>query len=149
MAYWLCITNEVNWKVIREKNIWGVPERNKNTIAKVKPGDKLVIYLKQEKIDNEIKPSRVVGIYEVISVPFRDSTKIFSSKGVRNSGETFPWRVRIKPIKIFDKPIEFKHLIPKLKFIKNKKRWSLYFRGKAMKNIPEEDFKLILGGEKS
>jgi predicted RNA-binding protein len=39
MNYWLCITNEENWKVIREKNIWGVPERHKNTIAKVKFGD--------------------------------------------------------------------------------------------------------------
>ena len=145
MAYWLCITNEANWKVIREKNVWGVPKSHKNTIAKVKPGDKLVIYLKQEKVGDEVKPSRIVGIYEVVSMPFKDSTRIFSSKGVKSSGEMFPWRVKIKPVKIFDKPIEFKHLIPKLKFIRNKSRWGLYFRGKAMKNISEEDFKLILG----
>ncbi len=147
MAYWLCITNEVNWKVIREKNIWGVPERHKNTIAKVKPGDKLVIYLKQEKIDNEVKESRIVAVYEVISEPFKDSTRIFSSKGMRNSGETFPWRVKIKPIKIFDKPIEFKSLIPKLRFITNKKKWTGHLMGKAMREIPEEDFRLILEGQ--
>jgi len=144
MAYWLCITNEVNWKVIREKNIWGVPERHKNTIAKAKPGDKLVIYLKQEKIDNEVKESRIVAVYEVISEPFKDSTRIFSSKGMRNSGETFPWRVKIKPIKIFDKPIEFKSLIPKLRFITNKKKWTGHLMGKAMREIPEEDFRLII-----
>ncbi len=142
MAYWLCITNEANWKVIKEKNIWGVPERHKNTIAKVKPGDKLVIYLKQEKINDEVKPSRIVGIYEVVSEPFKDSTRIFSSKGMRTN-ETFPWRVKIKPVKIFDKPIEFKPLIPKLKFITNKRRWSGHLMGKAMREIPEEDFKLI------
>ena len=147
MAYWLCITNEVNWKVIREKNIWGVPERHKNTIAKAKPGDKLVIYLKQEKIDNEVKESRIVAVYEVISEPFKDSTRIFSSKGMRNSGETFPWRVKIKPIKIFDKPIEFKSLIPKLRFITNKKKWTGHLMGKAMREIPEEDFRLILEGQ--
>lgn len=50
MPYWLCITDEENWKVIREENVWGVPERHRNTIAKVKPGDKLLIYLKQENV---------------------------------------------------------------------------------------------------
>ena len=144
MAYWLCITNETNWKIIKEKNIWGVPERHKNTIAKVKPGDELVIYLKQEKINNEIKESRIVAIYEVVSEPFKDSTRIFSSKGMKSSGETFPWRIKIKPIKIFDKPIGFKPLIPKLKFITNKKKWSGHLMGKAMREISEDDFELVL-----
>jgi predicted RNA-binding protein len=45
MAYWLCITNEVNWNVIKSVNIWGVPDRHKNTIAKVKPGDKLLRFI--------------------------------------------------------------------------------------------------------
>jgi len=143
MRYWLCITTEDNWKVIKEKNVWGVPERHKNTIAKVKPGDKLLIYLKQENINGEIKPSRIVGVFEVVSEPFKDSTRIFRSKGIRNSGETFPWRVKIKPIKIFDKPIEFKPLIPKLKFITNKEKWWSYLR-KAIREIPKEDFKVII-----
>ena len=30
MTHWLCITTEENWKVIKEKNIWGVAERHKN-----------------------------------------------------------------------------------------------------------------------
>ncbi|ADC64353.1 protein of unknown function DUF55 [Ferroglobus placidus DSM 10642] len=142
MAYWLCITTEENWKVIREKNVWGVPERHRNTIAKVKPGDKLLIYLKQEKIGDEIKEPRIVAVYEVVSEPFRDSTKIFKTpKGM--GSETFPLRIKIKPIKIFDKPIEFKPLIPKLKFITNKKKWSGHLMGKAMREIPEDDFRLI------
>jgi predicted RNA-binding protein len=144
MAYWLCITNEANWKIIKSKNIWGVSDRHKNTIAKVKPGDKLVIYVKQENVKGEVKPSRIVAVYEVVSEPFRDSTRIFSSKGVRSSGETFPWRVKIKPIKIFDRFVEFKPLIPKLKFITNKKKWPLYLMGKAMRSIPREDFELII-----
>ena len=143
MTYWLCITNNANWKVIREKNIWGVSERHKNTIAKVKPGDKLAIYLKQEKIGNEIKESRIVAIYEVTSNPFKESTKIFSSKGVKNS-EIFPWRIKIRPIKIFDTPIKFKPLIPKLEFITNKRKWSGHLMGKAMREIPENDFKKII-----
>lgn len=37
MRFWLCITNRANWKVIRDKNVWGVPRKHRNTIAKVKP----------------------------------------------------------------------------------------------------------------
>lgn len=143
MAYWLCITTEENWKVIKEKNIWGVPERHKNTISKVKPGDKLLIYIKQEKVNNELKDSKIVAVYEVISEVFRDSSRIFKApKGMGN--ETFPLRIKLKPIKIFEKPIEFKPLIPKLKFITNKKKWSGHLMGKAMREISEEDFRLII-----
>lgn len=143
MAYWLCITNEDNWKVIREKKVWGVPERHKNTVAKVKPGDKLLIYVKQENVNGEVKPSRIVGVYEAASEVYRDSTRIFKTpQGMGN--ETFPLRIKLKPVKIFDKPVEFKPLIPKLKFITNKKKWSGHLMGKAMREIPEEDFLLIV-----
>jgi len=141
MTYWLCIANEENWKVIKKRNVWGVPERYKNTIARVKPGDKLLVYLKQEKVGD--KPSRIVAVYESISDAFKDSTRIFSSKGLR-SDEVFPWRVKIKPVKIFGKPVEFKPLIPKLKFITNKRKWSGHLMGKAMREIPEEDYNLII-----
>jgi len=145
MAYWLCITNDENWEVIKKRNIWGVSERHKNTIGKVKKGDKLLIYVKQGKVNDEVKPSRIVGAYEVVSNVFRDSTRIFSSKGfIKN--EVFPYRVRIKPIKIFDKPIEFKPLIPKLTFITNKKKWSGHLMGKAMRTIPKDDYDLIMKG---
>jgi len=139
MAYWLCITNEENWKVIKQKKVWGVPERHKNTIAKVKPG----VYLKQEKVGDETRPSRIVAVYEAASEVFRDSSKIFKSpKGMGN--ETFPLRIKLKPVKIFDKPVEFKPLIPKLKFITNKRKWSGHLMGKAMREIPEKDYKLIM-----
>jgi len=36
MTYWLGITNEENWNVVKLKNVWGVAEMLRNTIAKVK-----------------------------------------------------------------------------------------------------------------
>jgi len=129
----------------REKNIWGVPEGHKNTIMRVKLGDKVLIYLKQRRSKDKIVEPRIVAVYEVVSEPFKDSTRIFSSKGMRSSGETFPWRVKIKPVKIFENPVEFKQLIPKLKFITNKKKWTGHLMGKAMREIPKEDFRLIVG----
>ncbi|WP_054839465.1 EVE domain-containing protein [Thermococcus sp. JCM 11816] len=139
MTYWLCITNRANWKVIKEKNVWGgVPRRHRNTIAKVKPGDKLVIYLKQERENKEVLEPKIVGIFEVVGEPYEDSSRIFKAH-VPN--ETYPLRVRIKPVKLGE--LDFKPLIPKLKFITNKKKWSGHLMGKAMREIPEEDYKLI------
>jgi len=143
MAYWLCITTKENWKVIKEKNLWGVPERHKNTISKVKPGDKLLIYLKQERDKDKTVEPRIVAVYEVISEVFRDSSRVFKSPpGMGN--ETFPLRIKLKPIKIFPTSLDFKSLIPKLKFIKNKEKWMGHLMGKAMREIPEEDYQLII-----
>jgi len=141
--YWLCVTNEENWKVVRRKNLWGVPERHRNAISKVKKGDKLLFYIKQGKGKDAIKEPVVAGIFEADSEFFRDNSKIFKvPKGMRD--EIFPFRIRLKPIKIFEKPLKFKPLIPELKFITNKQRWSGHLMGKAMINIPEDDFKLVL-----
>ncbi len=143
MNYWLCITTEDNWKVIKEKNVWEVPERHKNTIAKVKPKDKLLIYLKQERKKDKIVEPRIVAVYEVASEVYRDSKKIFKSPP-NMTNETFPLRIKIKPVKIFKKPVDFKSLIPELKFIKNKQKWTGHLMGKAMRQIPKEDYELIM-----
>ena len=45
-------------------------------------------------------------------------------------------------MKLTEKIINFKELVPKLAFIKNKKRWSYSVRT-AMRTIPEKDYKLI------
>jgi predicted RNA-binding protein len=106
------------------------------------------MYLKQEKIGDEIKESRIAGIYQAASAFYTDDKRIFKfPKGMVN--ETFPLRIKLQQVNIFKQPLEFKPLIPKLKFITNKQRWSGHLRGKAMTTIPEEDYKLIRNkGEK-
>ena len=146
MTYWLCITTEENRKVIKEKNIWGVQEKHRNTISKVKPGDKCLIYVMSTVKDDELIPPRIMGIYEVTSEVFKDSSRIFKPPK-RDKNETFPLRIKLKPVRIFEKPVDFKSLIPKLKFITNKKKWTGHIQGKAMREIPEEDFKLITSSE--
>ncbi len=134
MLYWLCITNRENWEIIKKHNIWGVSERHKNTIMRVKKGDKLIFYIKQKIYGKKKHPSVIAGIYEAISEPYRDETEIFE-------GGTYPWRVKIKPVRLGE--VNFKDLIPKLSFIKNKKRWSGHLMGRAMIKIPEEDYHII------
>ena len=102
-----------------------------------------LIYVISTKKDDEVIPPRIMGVYEVASEVFKDSSRIFKPPA-RNKNETFPLRIKLKPVKIFEKPIDFKSLIPKLKFITNKKRWTGHIQGKAMREIPEEDYNLIL-----
>jgi len=139
MAYWLCVTTEVNWSVVKERNVWGVAERFKGAIQRVKPGDKLVFYVMQTRKNKDVIPSRITGIFEAISEPYKESTKLFKPYG---SEQTFPYRVKLKPIKIFEKPITFKNLVLKLSFIKNKQYWSGALR-RAMVEISEKDYKTI------
>lgn len=143
MAYWLCVTSEDNWNVIKDRLVWGVSEKFRKTIRRVKPGDKFVFYVVQTKKGNEIIPSRVVGVFEAVSEAYKESSKVFKSRIVGGKA-IYPYRVKLKPIKIFDKPIEFKQLIPKLSFIMNKDKWTGYVR-LPMREIPEEDFQLITG----
>lgn len=142
MTFWLCVTNEENWDVIREKNIWGVPERHRNTIAMVKPGDKCLIYVMSSRKEKQTIPPRVVAAYQVASEMFKDNKKIFSSPSRRN--EVYPLRVKLEPLKIFEKPVDFRQLIPDLRFIRNKRKWAGHIQGRAMREIPEEDFQLIV-----
>ena len=140
MRYWLCITNDENWQVVREKRIWGVSRRHRKQISEVKPGDVLVFYVKQ-KLGRGAYPLLIAGIFTADSEVFEDDSEIFAPTA---PGERFPYRVRLKEKLILEKPIEFKPLIPRLRFITNKQKWSGHLMGKAMREIPEEDYKEIL-----
>lgn len=130
--YWLCVTNETNWSIVREKKIWGIPKRYKWLIGRVGQGDFLVFY---------VSPKRITGIFKATSQPFQDEEKIFNSEGFDR--EVFPHRVRLEPVIIAKEAIPFDSLVPKLQFILSKKNWQGYLR-RAMIAIPKEDYYLIL-----
>lgn len=140
MGFWLCVTTWDNWLVVKEKLVWGVSERFRNAMAQVKPGDELLMYVMQHRKGEELVPSKVMGAFKVVSEPFKDSTKVFKSyKG----SETYPYRVKLEPLVVGEKGVEFKPLVPKLSFVKNKRFWSGSLR-RAMVKLPERDYKLLL-----
>jgi len=98
VKFWLCITGEENWNVIKRENVWGVQEKHCNTIAKVKPGDKCLIYVMSTKKDDELIPPRIMAAYEVISEVFVDRSRIFKPP-TRNKSEIFPLKIKLKPLK--------------------------------------------------
>jgi len=130
--YWLCVTNEENWDIIRRKRIWGIPARYKWLISKVQKGDFFVFY---------VSPKKITGIFQAVSEPFKDYRRLFSYKGFKRK-EIFPHRVKVKPLVIAKEPIQFDNLVRKLKFIINKDKWMGYIR-RAMIPIPKEDYDLI------
>ncbi|MDG6251749.1 EVE domain-containing protein [Methanocalculus sp.] len=143
MTRWLAISNRENSEVVLNKNVWGVPRRAINQISKVKPGDTVLIYVGQKIVDKEMLPPAITGSFEVISEMYEDATEIFTSPP-KLGNEIFPLRIKVKPIEIFDEPVDFKTIIPHLKFITNKKQWSGHIRGQAMRIIPEEDYQFIM-----
>lgn len=145
MTRWLAISNRENSDITIGKQIWGVPKRNANQIGKSQIGDTLLVYVGQQMIDKETTlPPAITGCFEITSEVFEDSKRIFTAPP-KLGDEIFPLRIKLKTIEIFDPPVEFKPLIPRLTFIKNKKQWSGHIRGQAMRTIPEEDYDLIMG----
>ena len=142
-ARWLCISTRANDKITQNEHIWGVAKHFVNTINKVKPGDTLLMYTKQEIVDREVIPSTITGIYEVNSDVYSDESHLFDNPLRNQSIEAFPYRIKVKPIKIFAIPLPFKPLVPKLSFIKNKVVWSGSIRT-AMRVMSEEDYQTIL-----
>ena len=136
MKYWLCITNRENWEIIKKENVWGIPKKRK--MPDVKIGDKLVFYVKQKGLKDYPK---IVGVFEAISEPFEDNSKIF--KAPPNSNETYPHRIKVKPVEIFEPPKNFKELKDKVSFIKNKQYWSLSLLGRAMIEITKNAFEIL------
>ncbi|HDN17723.1 MAG: EVE domain-containing protein [Thermoprotei archaeon] len=129
--YWICVTSEENWEVIKARGVWGVSERGKHYIMSVKPGDLLIFY---------VIPKRIGRIFKAVSEPYVNQEQIFIP--VKSRNEIFEYRVKVEPLLLPDKPIDFVPLVEKLSFIKNKKRWSAPLR-RAMLRISEEDYKVI------
>ena len=142
--YWLCITSRENWNVVQQQEVWGVAERHRNTIQKVKIGDHLLFYLMSELKNGQRLESALGGRAEVTSDVFRDTKRIFSSNSVKKRTEVFPLRINLTAVRPFKEEVLFKPLIPDLEFIKNKRKWSGHIQGKAMRMIPEKDFQTIV-----
>lgn len=144
MTHWLAISNRDNSAVTIEKEVWGVAERHVNQIQRTQVGDTLLVYVGQQVIDKETTlPPAITGCFEIVSDVYEDAGLVFTAPP-KLADEVFPLRIKLKPIEIFDPPVSFKPLIPKLTFITNKKQWSGHIRGQAMRIIPEEDYQYIM-----
>ena len=139
MKYWLAAGTHANSQVAINKKIWGVQKKFVKSLKRVEIGDILIIFSRQEKG----VPSAITAIFEIISLPYIDDRQIFKSHSIYFT-EIYPLRIKLKSMNIFNKPIEFKSMVPFLNFISNKKYWSCHFRGRAITEIPEHDYQKIV-----
>lgn len=133
--YWLCVVDEDNWPIVKEKGIWGVSSKcarklKKLLFSKVKRNDVMVFYVKPRKV--------IGGIYKATSGIYKDTTRIFNN----GNGEVYPYRIRLKPLLVPDEPVDFRKLVPKLKFIRNKHNWGMYLKT-SIRLLGDKDFRTI------
>jgi predicted RNA-binding protein len=139
MAYFLDLFSPETYEAFSrsDRTVSGFRHRQRNAAGKVKPGDKLLGYM--------TKLSRWVGVLEVISGPFEDSTPIFY-------GESDPFVVRFKvePTIWLPKeravPIHEDEVWDQLSFTKGQDKGTSTWTGKiraSLVNLTEEDGRLI------
>lgn len=138
MTCWFCVTEPDNWEVINKEKVWGVTNLYRRVINKAKKGDKMVICtIEGNERRKEVEP-KIYGVFEVESDPCKDCRIIFNT--VRQ--ELCPHRVKIRPVKVPNKPISLKNFAQKLSFTKEKADRDIPFT-RVMQEIPENDFKTI------
>lgn len=134
MQYWLIVTSPDNFKYDREHlnfKYQGLPNRFRKQVQRMKIGDRVVYYIM--KIQKFGATATITGEY------YSDFSKVWTDKD-----EMWPARIPSEPDVVLDDDelVDAKKLIPDLSFIEKKEFWGTYFQG-SIKNIPEEDFKLI------
>ncbi len=125
--YWLCVTRQENWEVIKKRRIWGVSERQRKSINQTKPDDILVFY---------VIPKKITGIYRVVSYPYEEQKALFPEGGM------YPYRVKIEPLIILKEPKDFTPLISLLSITRGKKNWNAILQ-RVMIKMDENDFRII------
>ncbi len=143
MTCWLYITNSANWRVTKETNILGASQQYRKALSRMNKSDKCLIYVKRELSGRQVIEPQIVGAYEVATTVFEDSRKTFEAPA-NLPLETFSLRIKLKPLRVLENSIKFKPLVPELTFIKNKNRWPLSLRGRAVVKIPKHDYEFIL-----
>ena len=127
MTNWLCVVTPENYEIVAKKKIWGVEDRHRKTMEKVKKGEKLAFYIVGEK--------KIKDIYEATSEPYREEKQIFKNG-------TYPNRIKIKKIK--EGEIEIDKIRDKMQIFKTRgKYWALALMGKAMIELDKNDWKQI------
>ena len=135
MNFWLIVTSPENFRHDREHlnfKYQGLPHRFRKQVQRMKIGDRVVYYI--------MKLQKFGAIATIMGEYYHDDEKRLWT----DADEIWPARAESKPDIVLDDDelIDTKKLVPDLSFIKNKEFWGTYFQG-SIKNVPEEDFRLV------
>ena len=136
-TYWLAVTGPESFKIDRQNNfaIQGFTSRLRVSVGRVKPGDKIVVYI------NRIQ--KIGAICEATSEAYYDD----KNKIWLEDDEIWPCRFKTCPELVLDDDelLDIRKLVSFLSFVTPEQRasnWGLAFRY-SLRIIPQEDFKFI------
>lgn len=125
--YWLFVTNDINWKTIKNKKIFGFDDRGIKDLGRLSIGDFVIIYIKGKKIG---------GMFEIKSL--KSESKIKFKEG------NYPYKIKLKKILIPRELLELtEKIISNISIFKGLPRWGVILMGRATKEIEEADFYYI------
>jgi predicted RNA-binding protein len=129
-SYWLDLFTGTTWEefLAAGGEVSGFRERRWKTVQQMKPGDDLLCYL--------TGISRWIGVLEVVSEPFKDTTPIWKD-------EAFPARVRVRPVATLSPetavPVfELRDELTVFRDLKNPNAWTGHFRGSPARWKPAD-----------
>ena len=124
MKYWLFVTNEENWKIIKEKEIYGFNEKSKKDLDRLNVGDLIICYIIGKHIGGAFK---ITSLKEDTNIKFKI--------------QDYPFKIKIKKIIIPKEPIDFtERMVEEISIFKNLNRWGTILMGRATKEITKQDY---------
>lgn len=137
MQYWIWSVTEDNWEIVKRRKIWATYNKNAQTL--VKKGDVLIFYVKGTLTFK--------GIFRVDSEWYTTNELIWADE-IRESKKKYPYQINLGLIQLGE--ANYKKLIPKLDFVKNKNTPQVYIYGTGggpvnfRKPIEKSDYETIL-----
>jgi predicted RNA-binding protein len=92
---WLLVATSDNWKKCLQSKSWGVKEKYKHTIQRMKVDDEFIVHLTENK---------TAGICKVTREYYYDTQPTWGD------GNFYPHRIGFEPVKVPAKPIDAKAL---------------------------------------
>lgn len=138
--YYLVGMRFENWTINKRSGFTelGFKKRRLPTISQMKPGDRIIIYLASQI-------SCLAGVCKV-------TKEVYESKGLKWD-DFFNYRIGVRSVKLLEEKdfVDFRQIITKLNFIKNKSSWRAYVR-LSLRKLSLHDFNILntaLGSNKN
>jgi predicted RNA-binding protein len=130
MRYWLTLTDQENWEIIKKHRIYAINSDNKINLLKI--GDKLVMYL---------IPKQISGIFSI--------SKLNTEIKVKFKNKDYKYYFELEPLLIINKPLLVCNkrsrgpIVEQVSIFKNAKRWGTVLMGTPIIEITEDDYLFI------
>lgn len=121
--YWIFVTDDTNWKIIKHRNIYGFNNRSKKYLDNLNEGDFIVMY---------IKGSKIGGLFKIKSLVCK--SKLNFKSGV------YPYKISLVKILIPKQMMNIKRIVQNISIFKGMKRWGGALMGKSVRELNRIDY---------